>query len=204
MKRALLISDLQNDFCAGGSLAVNGADSIIPLINALSPLFDKVIAIQDWHPANHVSFARTHHRQPHDVICVDGIEQVLWPVHCVPGTHGAAFHKDFNTNDVDLILRKGSDPRIDSYSAFLENDKMTETGLHYYLKGLHLDTVYLCGLATDYCVYFSAMDAKHFGFDTHVIIDAMKGIDVPAGSIAAAIDTMKRSDIHIVTHEHIR
>ena len=202
-KKALLIIDAQNDFCPGGALAVPNGDAIIPVINRLSLRFDKVVATQDWHPENHISFAVRHMLPEYEVIQLKEIEQVLWPVHCVPGTPGAEFHKDLDTRPVDLILRKGSDPEIDSYSAFFENDKKTATGLHGYLQGLKMEKLYLCGLATDYCVYFSALDAKNLGFDVHFIIDATRGIDLPAGNVEKAVQHMTERGIHIITHDKL-
>lgn len=204
MSKALLIIDLQNDFCPGGALPVAEGDKIIPIINKISPLFDKVVATQDWHPINHISFAKNHNKNPYEIIKINGIEQVLWPVHCVPGTYGAAFHKDLNLNNVNLIIRKGDNPKIDSYSAFLENDKKTETGLHYYLKGLGIGDLYLCGLATDYCVYFSASDARKFGFNTYVILDATRGIDVPKDNIQRSIGDMEAKGVKIINSPDLK
>ncbi|MHB9156211.1 MAG: bifunctional nicotinamidase/pyrazinamidase [Endomicrobiales bacterium] len=203
MADALVITDVQNDFCPGGALPVDYGDRVIPVINKLSPRFHRVVATQDWHPLNHVSFAKTHHRNPGEVITAGGIEQVLWPVHCVSGTFGAELHKDLNLEHADLILRKGTDPLIDSYSVFLENDKRTETGLRYYLKGLRIDTVYICGLTLDYCVYFSAIDARRFGFNACVITDACKGLDSPKGNVQKAINDMVDKGVRLVDHEHI-
>jgi nicotinamidase/pyrazinamidase len=200
MNGALIIADIQNDFLPGGALGIKDGDQVIPIVNGISRKFDKVIATQDWHPENHVSFARTHGKKEHEVLKVDGIEQMLWPVHCVPGTWGASFHKDLDLRPVHLILRKGTDPRLDSYSVFLENDKRTETGLRFYLKGLGITEVSLCGLATDYCVYYSALDARRFGFGTTVIIDATRGVDIPAGSVAAAVREMEDRGVRIIDH----
>jgi len=200
---ALIIIDVQNDFCPGGALAVPEGDAIIPAINAIAPLFDKVIATQDWHPLNHISFAAHHHKKPYETVTIGALTQVLWPVHCVPGTAGAELHRDLDTSPVDLILRKGTDPSIDSYSAFFENDRVTETGLHYYLQGLNIQNVFLCGLATDYCVLYSALDAQQLGFDTTVIIDATRGIDTPRGSVRNATEMMKERGIHLITHESL-
>jgi nicotinamidase/pyrazinamidase len=197
MNNCLIIIDIQNDFCPGGALAVAEGDMIIPAINALTPKFDKVVATQDWHPPGHISFAKTHNKKPYDVIYIDGMEQTLWPEHCMPGTSGACFHKDLDLTGVDLIIRKGNNPLIDSYSAFLENDKKTETGLRGYLSGLGLKNLYLCGLATDYCVYFSAMDAVIMGFSVTLLRDLSRGIDVPAGSVARALDAMKEKGVRI-------
>lgn len=198
-KKALIIIDVQNDFCPGGALAVPEGDRIISTINELSGKFEKVIATQDWHPENHVSFAVNYPgKKEYDVVDHEGIEQVLWPKHCVPGTKGAEFHPELNTEKVDLILRKGNDPDIDSYSAFRENDKETITGLEGYLRKLKIKETYFCGLALDYCVFYSAMDAKELGFETYVIIDGTKGIDSPEGNIDKSLDEMKQSGIKII------
>lgn len=202
-KKALLIIDVQNDFCPGGALAVPDGDAIIPAINRISARFDKVVATQDWHPENHISFAVRHMLKEYEVIQLTEIEQVLWPVHCVPGTWGAEFHKNLDTRPVDLIIRKGSNPEIDSYSAFFENDKKTVTGLHYYLQGLKIEKLYLCGLATDYCVYFSAIDARNLGFDVYFVIDATRGIDFPADNIKKAVQHMTERGIHIISHDKL-
>jgi nicotinamidase/pyrazinamidase len=199
----LIITDIQNDFCPGGALPVAEGDRIIPIVNALSRKFDKVVATQDWHPPGHASFASTHNKEPYDIITMDGIQQVLWPDHCVTGSFGADFHKDLDLREVDLIIRKGNDLNIDSYSTFLENDRKTVTGLHYYLKGFAIGDLYFCGLATDYCVYYSAMDAREMGFNVGVILDACRGIDVPAGNIAAAIERMKERGIRILNHDDL-
>jgi nicotinamidase/pyrazinamidase len=203
VNNCLIITDIQNDFCPGGALAVAEGDKIIPIVNALARKFDKVVATQDWHPPGHASFASTHNKEPYDIITIDEIQQVLWPVHCVTGSFGADFHKDLDLREVDLIIRKGNDLKIDSYSTFLENDKKTVTGLHYYLKGFSIQNLYLCGLATDYCIYYSAMDAKEMGFNVGVILDACRGIDVPAGNIAAAVERMKERGIRIMNHDDL-
>ena len=202
--KALIIVDVQNDFCPGGALAVPEGDEIIPIINKLSGKFKKVIGTQDWHPESHKSFAVNHPgKKVYDVIEYKGIEQVLWPNHCVQGTPGAEFHPDLDTENVDLILRKGSNPEIDSYSAFQENDKKTLTGLEGYLKNLKIKKTYFCGLALDYCVFYSAMDSNRLGFETHVIIDATKGIDSPEGNIDKVLREMKESDIKIIKSSDI-
>lgn len=198
-KNALIVSDVQNDFCPGGRLAVRDGDKVIPIINSIVKKFYKVIAIQDWHPQDHVSFAMNHPgKKAYDIVDVNGVEQVLWPAHCVIGTRGADFHPELNTNNFHLIVRKGTNPKIDSYSAFMENDKKTITGLEGYLKGLGIMQVYVCGLATDYCVFYSAMDAVTYGFDTYVVLDACRGIDVPENNIQKSIDTMKEQGIKII------
>ncbi len=203
MKSCLIITDVQNDFLPGGALAVADGDLIVPVINKISPEFDRVVATQDWHPPGHVSFASTHGSNLYEVITVNGLKQVMWPDHCVAGTSGADFHKDLDLRHADLIIRKGAHRTIDSYSTFLENDKKTGTGLEYYLKGLGITDVFLCGLATDYCVYYSALDAKNMGFNVSVVIDACKGVDVPRGNVAKCLEIMKEREIRIVKSDHL-
>ncbi len=197
--KAFIIIDVQNDFCPGGSLAVPEGDKVVPVINSLIGKFEKVVATQDWHPKKHMSFAINHPgKKIYDVIEYNGIKQVLWPEHCVSGTKGAEFHPNLNVKNLDLVLRKGSNPDIDSYSAFRENDKKTLTGLEGYLKNLHIDQTYLCGLALDYCVFFSAMDSKELGFETYVILDGTKGIDSPVGNIDRVLTLMEERGINII------
>lgn len=197
---AFVVIDVQNDFCPGGALAVNEGDIIVPVINSIMDRFYRVVATQDWHPENQVSFASNHKgKNEFDEIPLDGILQTLWPVHCVAGTDGASFHPDLETEKFDLILRKGTNPEIDSYSAFLENDRKTKTGLEGYLKSLDIRNLFLCGLATDFCVFYSAMDAVNLGFETFVILDACRGIDMPENNIEQAIDKMKESGIEIIS-----
>jgi nicotinamidase/pyrazinamidase len=187
-KSALIEIDAQNDFCPGGSLAVAGGDEIIAPLNEAARRFSAanapVIATQDWHPAGHSSFASTG-RQP-----AEG--EVLWPDHCVRGTAGADFHRDLDLKPVTLIVRKGFRPSLDSYSAFFENDGKTATGLDGFLRVLGVNTVYLGGLATDYCVFFSAMDAVKLGFTVYLLRDAVRGVNYPEGSVEKALDTMKK------------
>ncbi len=198
-KKALVVIDVQNDFCPGGALAVNDGDKIVPVINGIMDKFDTVIGTQDWHPQSHLSFASVHKgKNIYDQMNANGIMQTLWPDHCVQGTRGADFHKDINSIKFNCIIRKGTDPSIDSYSAFLENDKRKETGLHGYLNALGIKNVYLCGLATDYCVYFSAMDSVKYGFNTAVLINACRGINVPEGSIDKCVKEMKSAGIRII------
>ncbi len=200
---ALLIIDVQNDFCPEGKLPVKDGDKVIPIINRIQNRFYRIIATQDWHPENHLSFAKNHPgKKVYDTIELNGIKQTLWPVHCVAGTEGARFHPGLNTNSVHLILRKGFNPQIDSYSAFMENDKKTHTGLANYLRELNINKVYLCGLATDYCVFYSALDAVKLGFETYLLIDACRGVDFPENSINNALTTMRRRNIKIInSHE---
>ena len=175
--RALIIIDIQNDFCAGGTLEVPNGDQIIPLVNDLAGQFDLVVATQDWHPPTHKSFASNHRgKQPFEVITLGGLEQVLWPDHCVQGTRGAEFHPQLDIRPVEAVFRKGMDPEIDSYSGFYDNGRKKSTGLTGYLRERKVEEVYVCGLAADYCVYFTARDAVQSGFRTHYIEDATRAI----------------------------
>ncbi len=196
---ALVIVDVQADFCPGGALAVDEGDAVVPVINRIEREFKTVVATQDWHPAGHVSFASSHSgKNPLETVRAGGTDQVLWPDHCVQGSRGADFHPDLETDSVALILRKGRDPQLDSYSGFFENDMKTPTGLEFYLRGLGKTRVYLCGLATDYCVFYSALDAARLGFETFVIEDACRGVDFPKGSVASALDAMRRQGVSII------
>src|SRR4030042_4333661 len=163
----LIVTDVQNDFCPGGALAVKEGDEIVPLINRIMDKFHRVVATQDWHPVNQVSFASNHPgKKPYDVIEMHGVTQVLWPDHCMAGTPGADFHPGLHKDKFHLIVRKGTNPLVDSYSTFLENDKKIKTGLDGYLTSIETDRLFLWRLATDYGVFYSAMDAVSFGFKT--------------------------------------
>ncbi|CUH84432.1 bifunctional nicotinamidase/pyrazinamidase [Thalassovita mediterranea] len=186
MTQALIVIDVQNDFCPGGALAVPEGDLIVPGINALMDQFQTVILTQDWHPAGHSSFASSHAgKAPMEMIDMPYGPQVLWPDHCVQGSEGAAFHADLNTTRADLIIRKGYNPAIDSYSAFFENDQTTPTGLEGYLRTRAITDLVMVGLATDFCVNFSAVDAAKLGFNVSVKQDLCRAIDFD-GSLAAA------------------
>ena len=199
---ALLVVDVQQDFCPGGSLPVPHGDEVVPVINRLTTGFGIVVASQDWHPRGHISFASTHPgRKPFDTIRLNGQEQILWPDHCVPGTKGAAFHPDLDTTRFVLIVRKGWHPYVDSYSTFFENDHATSTGLEYYLKGLGVERVYLAGLAQDFCVYYSARDALELGFETFVIKDATRGLDQPQGSLRDKMRELEKSGVRTLKAE---
>jgi len=179
----LLVVDLQNDFCPGGALAVPRGDDLVPIINRLTRRFSHVVLTQDWHPAGHQSFASSHPgRQPFETVTVDYGPQILWPDHCVQGTRGAEFHRDLDVTRAELVLRKGYRHGIDSYSAFYENDHHTPTGLTGYLRERGLTRVFIVGLAFDFCVRYSAEDARRQGFAVAVIEDACRGIDID-GSI---------------------
>lgn len=187
----LLAVDVQNDFCPGGRLAIPGGDETAPLINRLASRFRHVVLTQDWHPPGHASFASSHPgRQPYETIAMPYGEQVLWPDHCVQGTAGADFHPALHVPHAELILRKGYHPGIDSYSAFFENDRTTPTGLAGYLRERGLSRVFLAGLAFDFCVLWSAEDARRLGFAVVVIEDACRSLDI-AGSAAAAWQRME-------------
>ena len=191
----ILVIDVQNDFCPGGALAVAGGNEIVAPINALVPDFAVRVFTQDWHPAGHSSFASTHaNADPYSLIDMPYGPQVLWPDHCVIGSDGAAFHPDLNTKPADLIVRKGFRAEIDSYSAFFENDHTTPTGLEGYLRTRGVDTVTVVGLATDYCVNYSAVDAAKLGFKVRVIESLSRAIDLN-GSLAAAREGMQAAGV---------
>ena len=197
LNHALIVIDVQNDFCPGGALAVAGGDEIVAPINALMDDFDCVVLTQDWHPAGHSSFASSHPgKAPMSMVDMPYGAQVLWPDHCIQMTKGAEFHSDLRT-DADLILRKGFNPAIDSYSAFFENDRKTPTGLEGYLRTRGIEALTLVGLATDFCVHYSAVDAAKLGFDVTVRTDLCRAIDFD-GSLAAAADAMTSVGVNVV------
>ncbi len=197
MTHALLVIDVQNDFCPGGALAVAGGDGIVPGINEAMADFDAVILTQDWHPAGHSSFASSHNAEPMSMVDMPYGPQVLWPAHCIQGTSGSAFHADLHVDRADLIIRKGYNPAIDSYSAFFENDKTTPTGLEGYLRTRGITRLTLVGLATDFCVNYSAVDAARLGFETEVCTDLCRAIDFD-GSLDAARAGMKDAGVTLV------
>ena len=198
MTQALIVIDQQNDFCPGGALAVEGGDQIVPGINALMADFGAVILTQDWHPAGHSSFASSHPgKDPFEVIEMPYGPQVLWPDHCVQGTQGALFHPDLMSDRADLIIRKGYNPQIDSYSAFFENDQTTPTGLEGYLKTRGITDLTMVGLALDFCVNYSAVDAAKLGFNVTVRSDLCRAIDMD-GSLDAALAGMAEAGVIIL------
>ncbi len=197
--KTLILVDLQNDFCPGGALAVPEGDLVIPPANRLQPRFDLVVAAQDWHPRDHASFAANHPgKNPGELIEFDGLEQILWPAHCVQGTEGADFHPDLQRDRFARVFHKGTDPAVDSYSCFFDNARRKSTGLGDYLKDQGAGEVYICGLATDYCVKFSALDAVDLGFRTHVIEDACRGVNLNPGDAAAAVEEMGRAGVDVL------
>jgi len=194
----LIVTDPQRDFCPGGALAVPEGDRIMPAINRLARRFAHVVITQDWHPPGHMSFASAHPgKQPFETIEVEYGPQTLWPDHCVQNTSGAAFHPALDVPHAELVIRKGYHPGIDSYSSFRENDRKTPTGLAGYLRERGLTRATLCGLATDFCVFFSAMDAHEAGFETAVVLEASRGIDLD-GSLARALATMRDAGVQLV------
>jgi nicotinamidase/pyrazinamidase len=196
MPNALIVIDVQNDFCPGGALAVPEGDVIVPGINALMTDYEAVVLTQDWHPAGHSSFASSHGgKDPYAMVDMPYGPQVLWPDHCVQGTDGAAFHEDLRV-DGDLIIRKGFRADIDSYSAFFENDQSTPTGLEGYLRTRNIIGLTLVGLATDFCVHFSAVDAAKLGFDVTVRMDLCRAIDLD-GSLAVASEAMRAAGVRL-------
>ena len=199
-REALIVVDVQNDFCPGGALAVPRGDDVVPVINRLSPRFPLVVLTQDWHPRGHVSFASSHPgRRAFERIQVAYGEQVLWPDHCVPGTRGAEFHPALDARPASLIVRKGSDPSVDSYSAFFENDHRTSTGLAGYLRERGCSRLVVTGLATDFCIQYTALDARQLGFEVSVVHEGVRGIDLE-GSVAAAWDRMAAAGVRCI-HE---
>lgn len=198
-RRALILIDLQKDFCRGGSLEIPDADTIIPLANQLQNVFDHVIASKDWHPKGHVSFASSHlGKKVNDILEINGIQQVLWPDHCVQDTNGADFHSDLVTNKIEKIINKGTDKNIDSYSIFFDNAELCETECQDYLHIKNIRKIFIMGLATDYCVKFSCLDGAKLGFETYLIEDACRGVQLMSGDIERAIDEMKEKGVHII------
>lgn len=197
---ALILVDLQHDFMPGGALGVPDGNQVVPVANRVQPLFGLIVATQDWHPPDHGSFAAQHPgRKPGDVIELGGQPQILWPVHCVQNTPGAALVAELDTRRINRVFHKGTDPTIDSYSAFFDNGHRRSTGLGEYLRQQGVTDVYLAGLATDYCVKYSALDARRFGFHTFVILDGCRGVDLRANDSAAALEEMKSAGVEI-TH----
>ena len=198
MKTALLVIDVQNDFCPAGALQVAGGNEIIPGINQEMTKYDYIILTQDWHPKGHSSFATSHDGgNPLDVIEMPYGAQVLWPDHCVQGSHGAEFHSELNTARANAVIRKGSNPLIDSYSAFFENDRKTPTGLHGYFRSLEIEKINLVGLATDFCVNYSAQDAAKLGYKVSVFEKMCRSIDIN-GSLALARTEMRECGVELI------
>jgi nicotinamidase/pyrazinamidase len=205
MGRALLVIDVQNDFCPGGRLAVPEGDQVVPVINRLAPRFAKVVGTQDWHPPGHVSFASSHPGAGafQSVELPGAGRQMLWPEHCLAGSRGAELHPGLDIAPFSLIVRKGTRIELDSYSAFFENDRRTPTGLGACLRELGCDELYLCGLATDVCVYYSALDALRLGFVVRLVEDACRGIDLPTGSLQERLRELSGAGVGILDSREV-
>jgi len=195
---ALILVDIQNDFLPGGALAVPEGDAVIPVCNAIRDRFNLVVATQDWHPRDHGSFAANHPgHSVRQTIDLNGLKQILWPVHCVQNTPGAQFAKDLRMLPTDRIFQKGTDPAIDSYSGFFDNGHRKSTGLDAFLKNKSVTDVFVAGLATDYCVKFTALDARSLGYNVHLVVDACRGVNLHPGDVDAAIEDVRRAGVMI-------
>lgn len=202
---ALLLVDIQNDFLPGGALAVHEGDQILPIVNQLlEKEFDFIIATKDWHPINHGSFASTHHKQPGERILLNNLEQILWPIHCVQHTPGAEFAAKLNSAKIDKIFYKGTDQNIDSYSAFFDNEHRKSTGLAEFLREKKVRDIFIAGLATDYCVKYSALDGAKLGFNIFVVADACKGVNLQPNDTTNAINEMQQAGAKIIFSETLR
>jgi nicotinamidase/pyrazinamidase len=198
-RKALILVDIQNDFLPGGSLAVSDGDAIIPLVNELQKRFDLVVMTQDFHPADHGSFAANHPgRELYEVIDLNGLPQVLWPIHCVQGTKGAEFSEELQTDSITKIFPKGLDSGIDSYSGFFDNGRRSSTGMGEYLQEMGVEEVYVCGLATDFCVKFTVLDALSLGFKTFLIEDASRGVNIKPGDVEKAVKEMRAAGAEVI------
>jgi len=197
--KALLLIDIQNDFLPGGALAVTAGEQIIPVVNELQKDFDLIIATQDWHPPDHASFAANHPgHKPGEIIDLDGLKQVLWPVHCVQNTPGAKFSPALKRTRVAHVIQKGTDPQIDSYSGFFDNARRKSTGLKDYLDSKYVKELFIAGLATDYCVKFTALDAISLGFKTHLLAQACRGVDLHPNDVLNAIEEMRKAGVQVL------
>lgn len=200
MKRALVLVDIQNDFLPGGKLAVPGGDEVIAVANRIQEQFDLVVATQDWHPADHGSFAANHYdKQPGDVIQLGDLEQTLWPAHCAQESFGAELASDLEQSRISQVFRKGTDRSIDSYSGFFDNGQRLATGLGDFLKDQDVTDVFVMGLATDYCVKFTALDARSLGFQTHLVQDGCRGVNLNSGDVENAIAEMREAGVQVVS-----
>lgn len=201
---ALLLVDIQNDFLPGGAMPVKEGNAILPIVNdLLERSFDQIIATKDWHPENHGSFASTHHKQPGEHVLLGGEDQVLWPIHCVQNTQGSEFSNGWQSHLVKKIFYKGTDPTIDSYSTFFDNGHRKSTGLEVYLKENGVKNIYIAGLATDYCVKYSVLDALHLGFQVYVISDACRGINLNEKDEQNAFEEMHQAGAKILSSKEI-
>lgn len=200
MEKALILVDIQNDFIPGGALEVNKGDEVIEIANRAMKYFNHVIATQDWHPADHASFASQHEGKSHgEFIELDGLDQILWPDHCVAGSKGAEFPAGLDVTGITKVIKKGLDRLVDSYSGFFDNAQKKDTGLNDYLKSMDIDDLYILGLATDYCVKFTALDARKLGFKTSLIIEGVRGVELNPGDCDAAVGEMKSAGVSVVS-----
>lgn len=196
--KALLLVDVQNDFLPGGVLGIEGADQIVPIINSLIDKFACIVATKDWHPNDHISFAKTHGKEPGEVIEVENYRQELWPVHCIQNSSGSEFSPHLRAKKICKVFLKGIDPQIDSYSTFFDNARKRSTGLGEYLKKIGVKELYIAGLATDYCVKYSVLHALELGFKVYVILDGCAGIELNPGDIQQAIDEMRAAGAEVI------
>ncbi|MEX6628189.1 bifunctional nicotinamidase/pyrazinamidase [Providencia rettgeri] len=203
MKAALLLVDLQNDFCTGGTLAVNESEHVIDVANKAMDICQQkqidIIASQDWHPATHLSFAANSNTQIGEVGELNGITQVWWPIHCVQGEHGAELHKNLNQSLISAIFTKGENPQVDSYSAFFDNDKISQTRLHAWLQEHHISHLIIMGIATDYCVKFTVLDALKLGYTVDVLVDGCRGVNLGANDSQEALVEMQNQGVRLIT-----
>ena len=205
MKKALLLVDIQNDFLPGGALEVERGDEVIEVANRAMKYFDNIIATQDWHPADHRSFASQHKgKNPGEFIELNGLQQILWPDHCVPGTKGSEFAPGLDADKFTKVIRKGTDRDVDSYSGFFDNAHEKATGLEDYLRSQGIDELYIAGLATDYCVKYTALDARRLGFNTSLIIEGVRGVELNPGDCDAAIAEMKEAGVRVVSIDNLQ
>lgn len=203
-RSAFVLVDIQNDFIPGGALPARDGDEVIPVANRLLTQFELIVASQDWHPQDHLSFASNHPgKSPGEMIELGGIAQVLWPDHCVQGSRGAELHSDLEIERIDHVVHKGVDRHIDSYSCFFDNGHLKATGLESYLRGAGVTHVFIGGLATDYCVLYSALDSVRLGFETTVITDACRGVELSPGDSDRAFEEMRRAGVKLVTSEDV-
>ncbi|MGA1840733.1 MAG: bifunctional nicotinamidase/pyrazinamidase [bacterium] len=199
----LIVTDIQYDFCPGGALPVKEGDLIIPVINRLRRLFATVVFIQDWHPKDHISFASNHNKKVGEVIQVKGTTQVLWPDHCVQNTQGARLREELDVKEDDFIVRKGTDPEVDSYSGFFDNQRVHKTTLDCYLQEKRAQHLYITGLATDYCVKFTVLDALDLGYQVTVVRDATRGVDLNSGDVDIALKEMRKKGAQILDSDEV-
>ena len=197
--KALIVVDVQNDFLPGGSLAVPEGDEIVPFVNGKMKEFDLVVATQDWHPADHGSFASRHpNKKPGEIIELNGLDQILWPDHCVQGTPGASFASPLNVEQFDHVIRKGTDPGVDSYSGFFDNGHKVDTGLNDLLKEKRVDAIYILGLAADVCVKFTAVDGASLGYDTYLYKEGTRAVELQPGDYERALQEMREAGVHVI------